>query len=196
MKAAGTKGAATRQRMLDTGIELMRRSGLAGAGINELVAASGAPKGSVYHFFPGGKLQLVGEALALYAERVRVVIADALASADTPAGRVRALFAAVAARLEDGRFTRSCAAGAVALDLDDELEGLHAAIAATFDDWIALIADGIGIADRKRARSFAGLALTAIEGAYVRGRAERSTAPFVEAGRWLAELAAREAGSR
>ena len=192
MRTPGAKGAATRRKMLDAGIDLMRRSGLAGAGINGIVAASGAPKGSVYHFFPGGKEQVVGEALAIYARDVHDRIAAALAGARTPAGRVRALFAAFAKRLEASRFLQSCAAGAVSLDLDDELEGIRAAIASAFDDWIELLAAGIGIADRRRARSFAGLVLTAIEGGYVRGRAERSGEAFIEAGRWLAEIAERE----
>ena len=45
----------TRERMIDATITLLRRSGLSGAGINEIVRESGAPKGSLYHFFPDGK---------------------------------------------------------------------------------------------------------------------------------------------
>jgi Transcriptional regulator len=157
MRTPGAKGAATRQKMIDAGLELMRRSGLSGAGINDIVAASGAPKGSVYHFFPGGKHQIVGEALAIYTARVHETIDAALASARTPAGRVRTLFAALAKRLEAAHFRQSCAAGAVCLDLDEELDGISAAIAAAFEDWIELLSAGIGIADRRRARSFAGL---------------------------------------
>jgi len=196
MRTPGAKGAATRQRMVDAGIELMRRSGLTGAGINDVVAASGAPKGSVYHFFPGGKHQLVAEALAIYATRVGALIDAAIAGAGTPAARVRALFTAFAKRFEAAEFRQSCAAGAVALDLEDEHEGIRAAIAAAFDDWLALLARGIGLPDRRRARSFAGLVLTALEGAYIRGRAERSGQPFIEAGRWLAELAEHETERR
>ena len=83
------KGRASRLRLIDAGIDRMRTSGLSGAGINEVVKASGAPKGSVYHFFPGGKAQLVNEALAVYAERVEAFIGAAMASARTPEGRVR-----------------------------------------------------------------------------------------------------------
>ena len=70
----------SRDRMLETTIDLLRGWGLAGAGINDIVRESGAPKGSVYHHFPGGKLQLASEALVLYAGRVRVFIGEALAS--------------------------------------------------------------------------------------------------------------------
>ena len=44
-------------------LDLLRQAGLSGVGINQIVAASAAPKGSIYHFFPGGKLELVTVAL-------------------------------------------------------------------------------------------------------------------------------------
>jgi len=44
-------------------IALMRRSGFSGAGIHEILEKSGARKGSLYHFFPEGKRQIVIEAL-------------------------------------------------------------------------------------------------------------------------------------
>jgi hypothetical protein len=46
---------------------------------------------------------------------------------------------------------------------------------------------------RARRESFAGLVISAIEGAYIRGRAERTRTPFVEAGEWLALLIEQEA---
>lgn len=179
--------------MLEAAITLMRRSGLSGAGINDIVRESDAPKGSVYHFFPHGKHQIVAEALAVYSQRVLAFIEVALDAGRTPGGRVKGLFRAFATRLEQGEFRSSCAAGAVCLDLDEALEGVRLAIETAFDDWTALIARKLGFADDRRARSFAGLLLTAIEGSYIRGRADRSSRPFLEAGQWLAALADAEA---
>ncbi len=195
MTAVTPKGISSRERMLEASIDLMRQRGLSGAGINEIVKASGAPKGSVYHFFPGGKTQVVDEALAVYAGRVRAFIEQALAGATTPERRVRALFDAFARRLEAAGFQRSCAAGAVCLDLGEDDEGVRVGVEAAFAQWVDAIAAGLGFADRRRARSFAGLLLTAIEGAYIRGRAERSAQAFTEAGRWLAALARQEAAA-
>lgn len=193
MSASTPKGADTRERMIEAAIRLMRHSGLSGAGINEIVKESGAPKGSVYHFFPDGKRQLASEALAAYSERVLAVFDEALSAGKTPGDRVRGLFKAFARRLEDGRFRQSCAAGAVSLDLDEDLEAVREAIEAAFSAWVDVIATRIGFEDKRRAKSFAGLVLTTIEGAYVRGRAERSSRPFTEAGLWLGEIADREA---
>ncbi len=182
--------AGSRERMLESTIELMRGYGLSGAGINDIVRDSGAPKGSVYHFFPDGKLQIATEALVVYSARVRDFIDRTLAGKARPEERVKALFAAFARRVEAGDYLRSCAVGAVSLDLGDELETLRLVLATAFDDWRALIASHLQLADARRSRSFAGLVLTAIEGAYIRSRVERSSRPFQEAGAWLAELAA------
>ncbi len=190
------KGTVSRERMVDAAITLMRQSGLSGAGINEVVKASGAPKGSVYHFFPDGKRQLAGEALAVHAQRVLGVIDTAMSGPRTPGERVRALLRTFGRRLDDGECRQSCALGTVTLDLDPDLETVRAVIEASFGEWIERIASHLGFADARRARSFAGLVLTAIEGAYVRGRAERSSRAFKEAASWLGELADREAAAR
>jgi len=69
---------------------------------------------------------------------------------------------------------------------------LRTLIAEAFADWTELIARHFAFRGTGRTNSFARLLLTTIEGAYIRGRAERSGRPFREAGAWLAELAARE----
>ena len=83
----------------------------------------------------------------------------------------------------------------MSLDLGDELDALQQVLATAFDDWRALIASHLTLADARRSRSFAGLVLTAIEGAYIRSRVERSSRPFQEAGAWLAVLASAETGA-
>lgn len=185
----------SREKVLDAAIGLMRRSGFSGAGINEILQESGAPKGSLYHYFPQGKRQIAAEALALYAQRVLKVLDEAMTKADTPAEKVKRLFQVTAQRLEETDFRQSCAGGTVSLDLDLELEAVRLAVSRFFEDMMALFLRHFDFEDRRRARSFAGLLLTAIEGGYVRGRAERSSRAFKEAAVWLAELAEREAAA-
>jgi TetR/AcrR family transcriptional regulator, lmrAB and yxaGH operons repressor len=192
--AAPTPGA--KDRILEAAIFLMKQSGLTGAGINQLVARSGAPKGSVYYYFPEGKQQITGEALTLYAQRVAVAFERALSSKRKPGDKIRALFRFVADRFEEGAFEQSCAAGAVTLDLDADVVAIRPIIAAVFVSWQAVIANHLPIRSRARRDSFAGLVLSTIEGAYIRGRAERSKNAFLEAGEWLARLAQSEASER
>ena len=177
--------------MIEATIDLMRGSGLSGAGINDIVRESGAPKGSVYHFFPNGKVQIVSEALDVYSQRVLAFVDQALTSKRAPADKIRALFNAFARRVAEGAFHKSCAVGTVSLDLDAELEGVRTLLETAFTRWRSLIEEHFDFDDPRRTRSFAGLVLTNIEGAYIRCRVERSSRPFREAGAWLAELTAR-----
>lgn len=179
---------ASRQRMLVAAVGLMRGTGLAGAGINEIVRASGAPKGSVYHFFPAGKQQIAAEALASSTDEVVAFIERAMAGKRAPASKVVALFAAFAERIEAADFLRSCAAGTVCLDLDTDQEALRGAVAAALERYAAAVASQLDLGSPALTRSFAGLVVTVIEGAYIRCRAEQSSAPFREAGAWLAKL--------
>jgi TetR/AcrR family transcriptional regulator, lmrAB and yxaGH operons repressor len=186
------KAADSRNRIIEAAISLMRRSGLSAAGINEIVAESRAPKGSIYYYFPQGKQQIVSEALAVYAKRGLATWSQALSTVEEPGRKIHALFDAIAARTESGQYRASCAAGAVTLDLDDDLEVVRVAIAAAFSQWIELISIHFPIRNAERRKSFAGLVLTVIEGAFIRARAERSSKPFEDAAGWLAEIAERE----
>lgn len=192
MATAIRKSTGTKDRMIEAAIALMRRSGLSGAGINEIVRESGAPKGSMYHFFPGGKRQIVVEALAAYSPRILAAFDQSLSSVEKPGEKIKSLFEMLSRRIESADYRQSCAAGTVCLDLDEDLELVRLAIAGAFSDWMALISKHFRFKDKRRRRSFAGLVLTAIEGGYIRGRAEHSSRPFKEAAVWLAEIAQRE----
>jgi AcrR family transcriptional regulator len=177
--------------ILESAIFLMRQSGLSGAGINQILAHSKAPKGSMYHYFPNGKLQLTAEALVLYGDRVATAFEEVLASKESAAEKVRALFRLIASRLEQGGFEQSCAAGAVTLDIQPDVAQLRPVVASLMASWQAIVARHLPMDSRVRTRSFAGLVISAIEGGYIRGRAERSSAPLLEAGEWLAQLVVR-----
>ncbi|HET9821228.1 MAG TPA: TetR/AcrR family transcriptional regulator [Burkholderiaceae bacterium] len=172
--------------MLAVALDLLRGFGLSGAGINDIVRGSAAPKGSVYHFFPGGKLQIAEEALRAYVPQVQAFIEAAMAGRRSNAARVGALFEAFAQRVQAQDFRRSCAVGTVSLDLSEDMEPLRPVLVAALDSWARSIASHVDLGDARRSRSFADFVVTAIEGAYVRARAEHSPQAFREAGRWLA----------
>ena len=182
-----------RDQILESAIILMRQSGLSGARINQILEHSKAPKGSMYYYFPKGKLQITREALERYGARVATAMETALASKNKPTGKVRALFHSIAHRLEQSNFEQSCAVGAVALDLNADVDELRPLVAEIMASWRRTIASHFAMRTRAKGESFAGLVLSAIEGGYVRGRAERSSAPLLEAAEWIAHLADAEA---
>lgn len=181
--------AGTRERVLAATAVLMRRSGYAGFGLAEILAEGRAPKGSLYHFFPDGKRQIIAEALQAHAAEVLALYERALARPGTPGQKVRRLLALPARRLRASGYLLSCPGGTVALDLNEDLEVVRAVVDRYFQAMIDLFARHLGIADRRRAESFADLLLTTVEGAYIRGRAEHSTRAFERAASWLADLA-------
>jgi hypothetical protein len=95
----------------------------------------------------------------------------------------------MAQRVEEFDFDQSCAAGCVSLDLDADSESIRLAAKTAFDRYMAAIEQHFDFGSPKATRSFAGMVLSAIEGAYIRCRAERSSQPFIDAGEWLAQLA-------
>src|ERR1700683_5728822 len=52
-----------RERMVRSAAQLIRRQGVSGTGMREIVTEAAAPRGSLQHYFPGGKEELVSEAL-------------------------------------------------------------------------------------------------------------------------------------
>ena len=81
-----------RARLLDTMARLMQRQGFAATGLQQILRESGAPKGSLYHHFPGGKEQLAAEAVTLSGRRVAQAI-DAMLDNITDPGEVTSAIA-------------------------------------------------------------------------------------------------------
>jgi TetR/AcrR family transcriptional repressor of lmrAB and yxaGH operons len=169
-------------------LDLLRRSGLSGAGINQVVAASRAPKGSVYHYFPAGKQQLVTGALR-EAERTVGESFERVFRAKVPVGeKVRTLFTRAAAGIEASEFAKGCPVAAVTLDLDREPKALREVCDQVFDRWVDVIAEGLDDVPRGDRRAVAQLILATLEGGLILARAQGTKAPLVENGNMLATL--------
>ncbi len=82
-------GLDTRTRMIISATELFRENGYSGTGFRDVVAHSGAPRGSIYHHFPGGKTELAEEAVRLAGDVVAARIERAAADGDPQAMRRR-----------------------------------------------------------------------------------------------------------
>jgi TetR/AcrR family transcriptional repressor of lmrAB and yxaGH operons len=177
---------ASKAKIIAATLDLLRRAGLAGAGINNIVAVSGAPKGSVYHFFPGGKHELVAAALrqaeGAVGEGFRTIFSGDAALPQ----KVLALFQATAERIEATGFTRGCPVAAVTLDIDDLSENLRAIGNAVFATWRQIIASGLHDIPAAERNKVAQLILATLEGALILARAQASTDPLLETGGLLA----------
>ena len=175
--------------MLDAAEALLRERGLAGAGIQQVVARSGAPIGSVYHFFPGGKTQLVAEALQIHGEKARALFERMLEDTSEPLPeRLRRLFRTAASGFDRAGGDKSCAIGTVTLDLDLRHEALREVCRDALERWIASIARQLPWSDEGVRQSFAETIVAALEGAFILSRARQSGRPFITVGESLATI--------
>jgi len=164
--------------------ELFRHQGYAGTGVKQIVAEAGAPFGSVYHFFPGGKEQLGAEVIR-YSGAIYGQLIDAFFQPGCdPEAATRAFFAAAAETLLETDYADACPIATVALEVSSTSEPLREACAEVFDGWIEaatarLREEGL---TRARARTQAISLIAALEGAFVLARALRSTEPVKVAG--------------
>jgi TetR/AcrR family transcriptional repressor of lmrAB and yxaGH operons len=165
-----------RQKMVESAAVLLATRGLDGTAFSDVIARSGAPRGSIYHHFPGGKEQLVEAAIALAGDRA-IGVLDSLRGA-APREVTTAFLDLWRAVLVRSDLRAGCAvlAVTVAADSPDLLD--HAA--AIFREWRGKLAE-LYIEGGVEAGAAARLATTwiaATEGAVVVSRAERSMEPF------------------
>src|SRR5262245_60029714 len=147
----------SKTRIIRAALELLSQSGLSGAGINQVVAASAAPRGSIYHFFPGGKLELATTALEEAEQGVAQWFRGIFDRREPIAKKVESLFADAAANVEASGFNKSCPVAAVTLDVDSDSERMRAVCHRIFMTWQGAIAAGLHEAPDEERRGAAEL---------------------------------------
>jgi TetR/AcrR family transcriptional regulator, lmrAB and yxaGH operons repressor len=168
--------------MLISAAEVMRERGAAGVTIDEVLARSGAPRGSVYYHFPDGRNQILNEALQYSGESITATIDAAVERGARVLLREFVEF--WEQLLLECDFTAGCPVVAAAIgSADDELE-LSADASAILSRWCnamtrAFVADGFDQAD---AASLAVTSIAALEGAIVLCRSTRCTLPLRQVG--------------
>ncbi len=164
-----------RKNMIISATLLIRERGIAGTSLADVIEHSGAPRGSIYHHFPGGKSQLAEEATRWAGT---VINRKMHTAADDPVTLVRMLFSFW--RKEMGsEFGISCAVLAAAL-ADEEAPAAHQAAGEALVRWTEVITEVLaeqGI-PTERAYPVATLIVSAVQGAVVMARAQRSFQPL------------------
>ncbi|MEQ8406522.1 MAG: TetR/AcrR family transcriptional regulator [Oceanicaulis sp.] len=189
MTPARQTGAA-RARLIAAAARLFQEQGYAATGLSEILALAEAPKGSLYHHFPGGKAELGAAAMRGAGGLLRATLRARHAGAGDAAGAVEKFAGDLAGWLEESGFKRGCPVATVALEQTpgegDLAEAIRGALLRTIDLMAEMIeADG---APPGRARSLALTALSALEGAMILARVEASAEPVRAAGAETARL--------
>jgi AcrR family transcriptional regulator len=166
-----------RERMVFSAAQLIRREGVSAAGMREIAAHAQAPRGSLQHYFPGGKEQLVNEAVAWAGRYASRRVDRFLTAMDEPTPS--ALFAAMIGQwAEEYRadgFGAGCPVASATVDCARSTASTREAVAAAFASWRAPVTRALGSMGVPEARSasLATLMISALEGAILIARAEQ-----------------------
>ena len=192
-----------RERMVVSAALLIRERGAHATAISDVLEHSGAPRGSAYHYFPGGRTQLLCEAVDLAGEHVGALIAKP----DTSSELLDTLIDTYRRQLLETDFRAGCPIVAVSVEAGfekgrdqdrDRMTPVVERAAAVFDRWNDLIAQRFisdGMAP-DRARDLAMTATAALEGAIVLARVRRDLTPLDAVHRQLRNLLSAEPGER
>lgn len=169
----------TRQRMITAAALVMRERGIAGTTVATVLERSGAPRGSVGFHFPGGRNELLTEALHLAGDSVSTMLRAAVEAGTLPATLIRGIGDYYKHQLAETDFHAGCPVGAAALEAYDDIE-LGPAVAEVIDDWMSLLAQSMVKAgfEESAAVDAALAAISSIEGAILVARVKRSTDPI------------------
>ena len=157
-----------RERLLTSTIELLRRYGVHGTGIADVLRESGTARQSIYHLFPAGKDELVAAATRTAGEHIRHVARR---------GHVDALLTWWERTLIEHDYDIGCPVAAAALAGPDCPASTQAA-REVFATWREDLAAALRLDDVADADLLAGVLVSAFEGAIIQARVERSAAPL------------------
>jgi TetR/AcrR family transcriptional regulator, lmrAB and yxaGH operons repressor len=168
-----------RERMIQSALVLMGENGVDATSFSQVISHSGAPRGSIYHHFPGGKAQLIVEATRYAGDMVADLFADTAARHEDPAAAVDAVAGFWRTILHDSDFAAGCPVLAATLDGTRSPAAREAARDAfqRWEDLYVEIFERAGVPS-ERARSLGATAISAIEGAVILSRAQGSNAPL------------------
>lgn len=181
-----------RDRMVFSAAQLIRRHGVAATGMRDVAAHAEAPRGSLQHYFPGGKDQLMAEAAQWAGRYAAKRIGRFVAGLPEPTPG--ALFAAIINQwredLRTNGFDTGCPVAASVADCASGNPTVRRGAAEAFAGWREAVADALrdmGV-PYKRAEALATLMISTLEGAILIARAERDIEPLDTAAKELRPL--------
>lgn len=188
----------TRDRLIQASSALFMERGLAASGLKDIVEASAATVGSLYHFFPGGKDELAAETLRTSGAAYQAIVEAVFDAAPDVVTGVRDCFSGAAEVLRASDFADACPIATVALEVASTDENLRTVAAGVFAGWLDAATERLRAAgiERVRARELAIVLVAALEGGFLLSRVARDTDPMEAIGRSMAQLVASELSAR
>lgn len=169
----------TRARMVLSAVGLLRERGVDGVTLDAVLADSKAPRGSIYHHFPGGRDQLVRAAGRAAAGYITHLIDEAARTGD-PVAMLERFAGFWKQSLIDTGYKAGCPVAGLAANASETSTGLVLVAEEAFAEWTRRLATAFEEAgfEATRARSLATMTLASVEGAVLLCRTSRSAQPL------------------
>ena len=173
----------TRQRIVETAMELFWLKGYGSTSIADILSRSQVNSGSLYHFFPG-KQDLLVAVLEAYRDGIGLMLLEpAWGGVDDPVERVFALLGSYRRALIETECTYGCPIGSIALELHEADPIVRERLAENFTGWVEAVKACFDRATDRfpsgtDTRSLAELALNVMEGGVMQSRTYRSIESF------------------
>jgi TetR/AcrR family transcriptional regulator, lmrAB and yxaGH operons repressor len=169
-----------RTKLLTTAAVLFKRQGYSATGLTQLLTESQTPKGSFYFYFPQGKEQLAAASVHLAGADFAGVMEKILSKESLPEQALLRFSKALGRWLEKSGYIDGCPITTVCLEMTPQSEMITETVNQAFQSWqllwsLYLERSGFGA---PQAQSLATTVLSALEGAFIFSRAEKSTRPF------------------
>jgi len=179
-----------KERLVNTAADLMQRQGYCATGLNQIIQESATPKGSLYHYFPGGKEELAGAALRASGDQFALLVQQAIDEAGNAAQGMALFIRRYAQYFAKSEFEKGCPISTVALETAHVSEMLRVATRDTFHRWcLAIIAQLVHEGwHEKQARETAIFIMSTISGALVMSRAAQNIEPMEIAAKQIETL--------
>ncbi len=163
----------TRDRLIAAMSDLLQRRGFHGVGLSDVLAQARAPKGVLYHHFPGGKMDLAVAAIQATVAYVTTTLDQLQAAYTDPVQAIHAWLDHARKQLEQSAFERGCPLATVALESTADDHILRQALAQGFAEMrerlARLLSQAGGVAPA-RAAQLSTLMVAAYEGALIQSR--------------------------
>jgi TetR/AcrR family transcriptional regulator, lmrAB and yxaGH operons repressor len=174
------KGQITRTKYIETASALFQVRGYHGTGLAEIIEASGAPKGSFYFHFKGGKEELAIATINLSHQQVLDLLGNAFDHSKSPGEYIDRIGKALMQWLKSTDFAEGCAVASMTLEAANSSEQIALACRDCYRDWIGRIGDHLNALSPSTLdhASSACVIMSALEGAVIRCRCERSVMPL------------------
>ena len=187
---ARTTASTVREHIVEATCDLLEAQGYHATGLNQIVAESGAPKGSLYHYFPDGKEALAAAAIDRTGRSLAGRVEAGLSFCDDPADAVQFLVQRIADVIEESGFRSGGPLTAVAMETATASPRLNLACREAFDRLQGAFAAKLAASgyEPQRAAHLAAFITAAIEGGILLSRTYHTGDPLRRVGQELAAL--------